>query len=78
MRDASDRTFLLRDREKNPEKPPTMSEPTLESLQAQIDALTKRIEALETEVEHEHEDIEKLKEEQRGTPPPPSSTVVGL
>ena len=53
---------------------------TLESLKAQIDTLTKRIEALETEVEHEHDDIERLKEDHRtaGTTPPPTSAPVGL
>jgi flagellar biosynthesis chaperone FliJ len=34
---------------------------SLETLQQQLAALEARVAALETEVEHEHEDIEKLK-----------------
>ncbi|MEM0895324.1 MAG: hypothetical protein AAGJ79_00455 [Verrucomicrobiota bacterium] len=55
-------------------------EEKFDSLQSQIDSLLARVSALESEVEHEHEDLERLKEEHRtaATVPPPTAAPVGL
>ncbi|MEM9480209.1 MAG: hypothetical protein AAGA58_11210 [Verrucomicrobiota bacterium] len=60
--------------------PGNTPEEKIDSLQSQIDALLERVSALESEVEHEHEDIERLKQTQRVTiaPPPTSASPVGL